>query len=256
VLLFLSVPGDPTVPQRALAGQSTKIAKRSFLISAVLTILFGIGLVIIGAGAVVLLPNLVTDYGTAEAAFPVFIMKIFPVGIAGLGIAALLAAIMSTISAMLLVGTTHLVYDAGRSLFPKLTDKTLNKALPIAILIVGIGVTIAAMQITSLAGAMYFIFSLCGSAFLFPMLFTLYWKKASKWGITTGIASGGFLTIIMYAVGWMGPGGDPVYLGMIVSLFCCVVISLIVPGGRVDTSEMLSGGADANAAAKIEEKAE
>jgi Na+/proline symporter len=237
VLLCISVPGDPTVPQRALAGKTTKIAKKSFLIAAALTIIFGIGLVIIGAGAVTMMPNIAEEYGTTEAAFPIIIMKFFPSGIAGLGIAALLAAIMSTISAMLLVGTTHLVYDAGRAINPNLSDKTLQKALPIAILIVGVVITIAALQITSLAGALYFIFSLCGAAFLFPMLFTLFWKRASKWGITTGIVSGGVLVIVMYMAGNMGPGGDPVYLGMIVSFICCVVFSFAVPGGRVAASE-------------------
>ncbi|MDR1043413.1 MAG: sodium:solute symporter family protein [Clostridiales Family XIII bacterium] len=239
VLLAISVPGDPTVPQRALAGESNKVVKKSFFISAALTVLFGMGLTFIGAGAVAMLPNIEATYGTTEAAFPAFILEFYPVGLTGLGIAALMAAIMSTISAMLLVGTTHLVYDAGKAIKPDIKDSTLNKALPIAILIVGVVVTFVALKVTSLAAVLYFIFSLCGSAFLFPMLFTLYWKKASKWGITTGILSGGITCLSMYLSGNMGPGGDPVYMGMVASLVCILLFSFAIPGGRQTDSTMM-----------------
>lgn len=230
ILLIVATPGDPTVPQRALAGQTTEITKKSFWISGIITIFFGIGLLLLGGAAVVLIPDIAEQYGTTEAAFPMMIIKYYPPVIKGFGIAALLAAVMSTISAMTLVGTTHLVYDAPRSIKPDLSDDTLKKVLPIAIFVYGIVVTYIALGVESIAAFMYMAFSIAGGAFLVPMIMALYWKKASRWGVTMAIV-GGFLTVaIMYITGNMGWGGDPFYTAFAISLICGIVFSLLVPG--------------------------
>lgn len=234
ILMFVAIPGDPTVPQRALAAESEQTAKKSFVIAGILYVIFGAGLLFIGAGAMAMMPNITETYGTTEAAFPAFIMNYYPPVLRGLGIAALLAAIMSTISAMLLVGSTHLIYDVGKSINPDISDKTLQKVLPIGICVLGIVVVYTSLKVTTLASVLYFIFSLCGSSFLFPMVATLWWKKASSWGVTAGIVLGAVCCIGMYVIGNMGPGGDPVYLSAGVSVAAIVIVSLLTPGGRRD----------------------
>ncbi len=230
ILLIVATPGDPTVPQRALAGSTTKITQKSFAYSAVLCLIFGVGLLFIGGAAVVLIPDIVELYGTTEAAFPMMIISYFPPVIKGLGISALLAAVMSTISAMTLVGTTHLVYDAPRAIKPDIKDETLKKVLPIAIAVYGIVVTYIALGVESIATFMYMAFSIAGAAFLFPMIMALYWKKASKWGVTMSIL-GGFITVfIMHLTGNMGFGDDPFYTGFLVSVVCGLVFSFAIPG--------------------------
>ena len=229
ILMFVGTPGDPTVPQRALAADTERTAKKSFVIAGILYVVFGAGLLFIGAGAMQAMPNIADTYGTTEAAFPVYIMHYYPPVLRGLGIAALLAAIMSTISAMLLVATTHLVYDVGKAIKPDLSDDTLKKVLPIAICVLGAIVVYTALKVTTLADVLYFIFSLCGSSFIFPMIATLWWKKASTWGVTAGIVLGAACCLTMYATGHMGPGGDPVYVSMAVSLVAVGLLSLIIP---------------------------
>lgn len=232
ILLFVSVPADPTVPQRALAGNNDKDTKKAFLIAGVLTFFFGIGLLFIGGGAVTMIPNITEQYGTTEAAFPIFIIDYYPVVIKGLGIAALLAAVMSTISAMTLVGTTHLVYDAARSIKPNIKDSTLNIALPISVLIYGALVTWMALQVDSLISYMYMAFSIIGGALLVPLSLTLFWKRASKWGITMSIIVGAAICIYMYIMGIWGIGGDPFYTSFLGSLAAGIIFSLAIPGGR------------------------
>ncbi len=229
LLMFVGIPGDPTVPQRALAADTVKTAKKSFIIAGILYVVFGAGLAFIGAGAMQAMPDIADTYGTTEAAFPVYIMHYYPPVVRGLGIAALLAAIMSTISAMLLVATTHLIYDVGKAIKPDVSDRTLGKILPIAICVLGIVVIYTALKVTTLADVLYFIFSLCGSAFIFPMIATLWWKKASTWGVTAGIVLGAVCCLSMYATGNLGPGGDPVYVSMAVSLASIVILSLLIP---------------------------
>ncbi len=237
ILLFVSVPADPTVPQRCLAGNNDKDTKTAFIIAGVLTLVFGVGLLFIGGGAVAMMPNIADEYGTTEAAFPIFIIKYYPVLIKGLGIAALLAAVMSTISAMTLVGTTHLVYDAAKSLRPGIKDKTLHVALPIAVLVYGALVTWMALQVDSLVGYMYMAFSIVGGALLVPLTLTLFWKRASKWGITMSIIVGAGICIYMYLAGILGIGGDPFYTSFLGSLAAGIIFSLAIPGGRITHNE-------------------
>ena len=211
ILMFVGTPGDPTVPQRALAADTERTAKKSFVIAGILYVVFGAGLLFIGAGAMQAMPNIADTYGTTDSAPSRSIScTIIRLVLRGLGIAALLAAIMSTISAMLLVATTHLVYDVGKAIKPDLSDDTLKKVLPIAICVLGAIVVYTALKVTTLADVLYFIFSLCGSSFIFPMIATLWWKKASTWGVTAGIVLGAACCLTMYATGHMGPGGDPV----------------------------------------------
>ncbi|ATW26292.1 sodium:solute symporter family protein [Candidatus Formimonas warabiya] len=233
LLIFLSVPSDPTTPQRGLAAKDVNTAKKAFLFVSIPVVLYGVGLLFIGAGSMTVMPDLKETYGTTEAAFPIFIMKYYPTGLAGFGIAGLIAAIMSTISAMLLVGASHLVYDIGQCLFPQTKDETFNKILPWAVIVIGVIVTYAALQIESLLNVMYFVFSLIGSALMWPFIFTLYWKGATKWGITAGVVLGAISCLYMQIRGILGPGGDPVYLSMAISVASIVIGSLRDPNKRV-----------------------
>ena len=117
----------------------------------------------------------------------------------------------------------------GKAIKPDLSDDTLKKVLPIAICVLGAIVVYTALKVTTLADVLYFIFSLCGSSFIFPMIATLWWKKASTWGVTAGIVLGAACCLTMYATGHMGPGGDPVYVSMAVSLVAVGLLSLIIP---------------------------
>lgn len=227
ITIALAVPGDPTVPQRALAGKDTAITKKAFYISGILALVFGFAILIIGGASVVLLPDIAEKYGTAEAALPAFIINYFPPVLAGLGISALLAAIISTITSMLLVGTTHLIYDVGQSLFPNALDETLKKLIPLFTVIFGSLIIWLSLQVSSIGDVVYFAFSLCGAAFVIPMIAILYWKKTTKWGITLGIIGGAMAVLVMYAINNMGPGGDPVFLGLVLSFLLTITGSLL-----------------------------
>lgn len=234
LIMMLAVPGDPTVPQRALAAKDTKSAQKAFNYTGVAAILYGIGILIIGAACALLLPNIVEEYGTTEAAFPIFILRYFPPVLRGLTISALIAAIMSTIDSMILVAATSIVYDIGSIVFPKAKDDSLKRAMPIAVLALGgIGLFVA-LRISSILSAMYFIFSLISSAFIFPLIATLYWKRATKWGVTASILGGAVCCIGMFAAGVMGPGGDPVFVSMLVSFIALVVVTYLTGGAHTE----------------------
>ena len=237
VTCILSIPCDPTIPQRVLVGNDTKTTRKAFNISAVICLVFGFALVIIGGSAAVLMPDIAAEYGTTEAAFPMLIIRYFPAGFSGISISVLIATIITTITSMLLVGTTHLVYDMGQSVFPRVSDETFKRIMPVAIVLLG-GLSVwISLRVGSVTSVLYFAFSLCGAAFMFPIIAVLYWKKVSKWGITLGVAGGMLTVLIQNFAGYSGPGGDPVYLGLLVSLVFTVGASLLIPGGGIGKDE-------------------
>lgn len=222
LLMLLGVPGDPTSPQRALAAKDEKVAQRAFNFAALSMIWWGIALTIIGGAAIYLMPNLAEEWGTNEAAYPIFALRFFPPVLTGLTFAGMLAAVMSTADSMLLLCTTHLVYDIGMSLAPQtLTEKRVVKILPWVTVVLGFFALFIALRISSLLATMYFVFSLVSASFIVPMIAQLYFPdKCTSGSVTSSILLGGGVTMSMYQIGVMGPGGDPVYTGMLVSLIC------------------------------------
>ena len=227
--MCISVPGDPTVPQRTLAGRNDKMVKKAFLICSVLALVFGFALIFVGGGAVALLPDIVQTHGTTEAAYPVLIVKYFPPIIKGISISALMAAVVSTATSMLLVGATHVIYDAGQSLFPKVRKETLQKMMPLGIVIFGSITTWCSMSVESIASILYLAFSLSGATFFVPMFCVLHWKRVSKWGVTLGMLSGALYVLAVQFLKFNTLGGDSVYVGLALSLASTVGASLLFP---------------------------
>jgi len=222
LIMLLGVPGDPTAPQRALAAQNSAVAKKAFVLAGLSMFPWGAALAIIGGAAIITMPNIAAEWGTAEAAFPIFAIKYFPPVLTGLTFAGMLAAVMSTADSMLLLCTTHIVYDIGMNAAPGvLTEKRAVKILPAVTVVLGGFALFIALRISSLLATMYFVFSLVSAAFIVPTVAQLYLpNKCTEISIIASVLAGGGVTLIMYNAGIMGPGGDPVYTGMAVSASC------------------------------------
>ena len=223
---FFCSPGDPTMPQRALAARDSKSAKFAFIVSGGIGYWMGIALIIIGCAVRVLQPGI----ESGNSVLPQFILNYFPIGLRGLVIAGIVAAVMSSFDSFLILGTTHVMYDIGRVVKPDLKDDTIKKALPIMTIVFGaIGIVIA-LGITSLFDFLYMVFSVLAPA-TFPSMFAaLFFRdKTSSFGVTASILLGFGVTAVIYLTKgydvWLG---DPLFIGMIVSLAALILGSLIV----------------------------
>lgn len=242
VLLFVSNV-DPTSFQRALAGRGARQVRDGFLIAAVVAIVSGAGLLVTAGTGRLLLPTLVDDYGTPEALLPVFFLKLFPVGLSGVGMAALLAALMSTIDSFLLVVSVCFFHDVLRPLAPRLVPARLERRLLGAgVLAFALLSLIVALRVSRVFDAMIFVFSLLGAAIAIPLIATLWWRRVTTPGIVAGIVAPALYVVACSAIGWKGPGGDPIYLGMLLSLVAIPVVSRATRarGGYASLSD--SGG--------------
>lgn len=240
---FLCSPGDPTLPQRALAARDSRTAKFSFFVAGGIGYYMGIALIIIGCCVRVLLPN-ITD---SNSVLPQFILNYYPPLIRGLVIAGLLAAIMSSFDSFLILGTTHIMYDIGRTINPKLRNETIFKSLPIITVIMGALGIIIALFITSLFDFLYVVFSVMGSA-ICPAMFAglLFRKYTSSFGATLSIIAGAVVPTYLYlTVGYDVWLGDPIFSGLVAAIAALVVGSILVKDKK--SVEEIEAEARANA---------
>ncbi|MDY5463081.1 sodium:solute symporter family protein [Hornefia butyriciproducens] len=223
---FLACPGDPTMPQRVLSARDDATSKFSFITSGCIAIYFGIAMLALGGSIFVLMPNI----EATDSALPAFVMNYYPPIIKGITMAGLIAAIMSSFDSFLILSTTHIMYDIGRVINPKLKDEIIQKSLPVLTVALGIAGIIVALFITSLLSYLAMVFSVVGAA-LVPVLFaSLYFKtKTSKKAATASIIVGALIPAILYlTVGYNVPLGDPVFIGLASSVIVIIVGSLFL----------------------------
>jgi len=70
-----------------------------------------------------------------------------------------------------------------------------------------------------------FVFSLLGAAIAVPLVATLWWRRVTTAGIVAGIVVPAAYVVSSWVGGWKGPGGDPVYLGVLLSLLAIPLVS-------------------------------
>lgn len=222
---FLASPGDPTMPQRVLAGKDLKSVKTAFNVSGVVSFLVIISLTVFGAAIAVALPEL----GSADTAVTAYVLSAFPPVVKGLTIAALMAAVMSSFDSFLVMGTTHLLYDIVAPLKPGVEEKTLNKIQKVTVVIFGIITMFIALKISSVLGALNVIFSVLGAITVPAITAALFFPdKASKAGVIGGMITGAVVpTYLFFTKGYDVWLGDPIFLGLISAIVVLIVFSVI-----------------------------
>jgi len=160
-----------------------------------------------------------------EAIFIALGQIIFHPFIAGLMLAAVLAAIMSTVSSQLLVTASALVEDIYKAVFrTDASQKQLVNLSRIAVLAVSaIAMIFAWQQNDTILGLVSFAWAGFGAAFGPVILLALYWKKFTGQGALWGIIVG---AVAVFAWGTSDLSG---YLYEIVPGFLlCLIVAIVV----------------------------
>lgn len=163
--------------------------------------------------------------------------------IAGLVLAAVLAAIMSTISSQLVVTSSALIEDLYKIVALRtgskrtLQDKTYVLLGRLGILVVAIvAVMLAISPSNSILDLVAFAWAGFGASFGPIVLLTLFWKKLSNWGALFGLISGAAVAFIWGQVSI--PITDDIYEiipGFAVNLIVAVVVSKFTYKPNADT---------------------
>ncbi len=183
----------PDIYSRLFCAKNKKIAKRAALITSLTLVPFSFIIVIIGMTARILFPQI-----NPEEAFPTIISHIFPIGVNGIVIAALLSAIMSSADTCLLTTSTIISVDIIKPMYKKdIPEKKLLKLSRIFIAVIGVFSLIIALEIKGVISSLLLGYAVYTSGLVFPVLLGFYKDrlKLNKEGAISAMAVGGGLAL-------------------------------------------------------------
>lgn len=133
-----------------------------------------------------------------EKIFMLLVNAIFHPLIAGILLAAILAAIMSTADSQLLVSSSALAEDFYKNIYkPNATSKEVMLVGRIGVVVLSLIALFLAMDPdSSVLGLVSYAWAGFGAAFGPTLIFSLYWKRMNRNGAVAGILVGGFSIII------------------------------------------------------------
>lgn len=224
ILIGIGVIGLPQIAVRAMSYKNSKGMHSAIIIGtiALATVMFGMHL--IGVLARPVLPGI--EIG--DKVMPLLTLKVLPPYLAGIVLAAPMAAIMSTVNALLILVSSTVVKDIYLNYIkPTASDAQIKKASFYVTTIIGIAVVLVALRPPDLLVWLnLFAFGGLESVFLWPVIFGLYWKTGNKYGAISSMIIG--ISSYIYIDQFMPRvlGMHTVTIPIILSLVAFVVVSL------------------------------
>lgn len=226
--------------QPILAAKDVNVAKRAAIVTAFVVAPFGIMTALLGMMAKVRFPELVN----AKLALPTLMMNMNPVA-GGLVLASIMAAILSTVSPIILASGTMVTKDIyQRILKPSATDK---EVLFVSRMMTGIAGVICTFLAIFMYGSarildmVYFAYTIRGSLFVI-LLFGIYWKKTTSKGAIWAMLCTSFVGLFwviykaIYGHFPIHPYLTETYASIIVAFISTIVFSYLFKGEKLDTS--------------------
>jgi SSS family solute:Na+ symporter len=223
--------------QPILAARDVKVAKRAAIITAFAVAPFGILTAALGMAARIKFPEL----ANAKLALPMLMMNMQPLA-GGIVLASIMAAILSTVSPIILASGTMFTKDIyQRILRPDAPDK---KVLFMSRLSTGISgglcIILALLMYgsTRILDMVYFAYTLRGSLFV-VLLFAIYWKRTSPKGAVIAMIITGIVGLFwvaykaMYGQFPIHPAVTETYASVIVAFVSTIVLSFIYKDGKL-----------------------
>ena len=226
-LLFTYIPGviiDQSIWQRVMSAKNASVARWSPVISGGIYFYFSIVVVLLGMAGIFLYPDLVASQGNADGVLPLLITHYLPRGVTGLGLTALFAVAMSTASTCLLVAAVIVSKDLVPAFSKKeLSERQELRISRIATLAIGVIGVIFALTFSGIFWIMLIAYGIFVSALFFPVVFALFWKKATKIAAAVSIIVSTVVLVIFLVI---PTALEAIIPAIITSFILMVVISL------------------------------
>lgn len=222
--------GQPHILARFKASRSNKDLTTARRIAVVWTGISMAGAILVGLTGLIF----VTQSGTiglddGEKIFMLLVNSLFHPVVAGILLAAILAAIMSTADSQLLVSSSALAEDFYKQVFK--TDASSEEIVRVgraAVVIISlIALFLAMTPDSSVLGLVSYAWAGFGAAFGPALVLSLYWSRMNRNGALAGIIVGG-VTIVVWkqlSGGWFDV--YEIVPGIILSTLSIVAVSLL-----------------------------
>jgi len=224
ILVGVGVVALPQIAVRAMTYKDSKSMHRGIIISTIVVGFIMLNMHLIGAFARAIIPGI--EIG--DTVMPLISMEVLPAWLAGIVLAAPMAAIMTTVNSLLILVSSTVVKDVYLNYFqPKASDRRLKNisrgvttALGIIVLFMSINPPDLVIQLN--------LYSMGGlqAAFIWPIIMGLYWRKGNKYGSIASIITG-IVSYILFEAFYPRPlGMHSVVTAVLLSLIAYVVVSL------------------------------
>lgn len=226
--------GMPQVLLRFMAIRSEKELKNSRRIATVWCLISLVIAVFIGVIGRALYPTALTTSSEAENVFILLATNLLPAVLAGLVMAGILAATISSSDSYLLIAASAFSKNIFQGLIhKKASDKQVLVISRITLLaITGVAIIIALDENSVIFNIVSFAWAGFGATFGPLMLMSLFWKRVNRWGAIAGMIGGGVMVFVWnLAIRPLGGIWDVYELlpAFIFSCVCIVVVSLLTP---------------------------
>ena len=215
--------GQPHILSRFMAIEKADEIKKSRLVAMIWVILSLFCAVIVGMLGRALMPGL--EGASVEKVFMLLVQSMFNPWIAGIMLAAILAAIMSTADSQLLVTASAISQDLYRPFFrPSASQRELVWVGRITVIVVAIiAFVIALNPDNKVLDLVAYAWAGFGSAFGPAIVMSLFWKRMTRNGAIAGVVTGGIVALV-----WQQLSGGLFDLYEIVPGFLLAALAILV----------------------------
>ncbi len=237
ILVGVGVIGLPQIAVRAMSYKNSRGMHSAILIGTIgiATIMFGMHLIGIFGRAVI--PGI--ELG--DKVMPTLTMGVLPPVVAGIVLAAPMAAIMSTVNALLMMVSSTIVKDIYlHYIKPDASDDHVRKTSFLVTAVVGVVVVLMSLNPPEIIVWLnMFAFGGLEAVFIWPIVLGLYWKKANKFGAMAGMVVGLSMYIVITQYFPNVLGVHSVTFPVISALIAFVLVSFATHRKIKDTPEFI-----------------
>ena len=223
ISFFILLLGYPIIAIRFYSLRDNKTIRRAVGLSFVFQAIVAISVAFLGVSARVLYPGLETP----DLASPTIAMELLPPILGGLLLAAILAAIQSTVSAVLLMLGSAISHDIIKHVMGRqMSERQTLNVTRLVVLIMGIlPIPFALFPLPLIQQIWINAAALIGSSFAVVTLLGLYWKRGTTAGAIASMV-GGIGTAALWLILGNPFGVNAVYISVPVSLLGMILVSL------------------------------
>lgn len=223
----------PHWPTRLLSAKNVKVSIYTPLLSSGLLLFVFLCLLVLGIGGRVLIPTMPAGMATDQI-IPLLISEFMNPLVAGILIAAIFAAALSTSNGMILQAAIAVSYDMYRNLrTEKVEDKALIRITQVLLIIISFVAFLFSINPPAfIAMVAAYVFGFFGCAFIGPIFFGLYWKRANKQSAYAGSIIGAVSYVVfsyLIDAGLFVGAVPAVAIGMGLSCLSMLICTLIFP---------------------------
>jgi Na+/proline symporter len=223
---FLGSIATPEKLIRLYAMKDMRTIRRGVFFAIAMILMLNLIVFVLALGAIVLFPNL----PTGDLAMPLVATAVLPPALGAVMLAAITAAMMSTVDSLLIVAGSALSVDIYQNLIhPGVTPSrrlwvdragiTVVGIVPVALLLSGVGEGELVQFIVLLFTA------LMAAAFVMPVVGGVLWRRATRHGAAASMAGGVTATFLWEIFG--SADIEPALPGFLVSALLFIGVSLV-----------------------------